>query len=169
MKDLVYCSLDDNIPVQGDAAEKKLVECTVEAIKYYCLVQLPMPTESIFLWLAQLSPLVGPATNLSKNYSKNNNDMSDKGSGNELKTKEKPPIHSNCTKSKSLRHNYSKSNGDISYGGSADELETKEKPLSDPNGIKSKSLSYNYGKNNINMSKIKTGKGLEIEDLEVPE
>lgn len=38
IKDLVCCSLDVNILVQSDVAERKLFNRAVEAIGYYCLV-----------------------------------------------------------------------------------------------------------------------------------
>ncbi len=95
MKDLVCCSLDGNIPVQSDVAERRLFDCAVEAIDYYWPVQPPTPTESVFLWLAQLILLVGPATDpnrtesksLSDNCGKINGDMSN-GVGDEELVKE---------------------------------------------------------------------------------
>ena len=36
MKDLVCCLLDVNIPVQSDAAERRLFDRTIEIIDYYC-------------------------------------------------------------------------------------------------------------------------------------
>ena len=81
MKDLVCCSLDVNIPVQSDAAEKRLFNCAVEAIDYYCPIQPPMSTKSVFLWLAQLSPLVGLSTDPNRTKSK------DGVGGEELVTK----------------------------------------------------------------------------------
>ena len=85
MKDLVCCLLDGNIPVQNDAAKRRLFDRAFEAIDYYWLVRPPAPTESVFLWLAQLSPLVGPATypdrteseSLSDNCGKSNGDIRD--------------------------------------------------------------------------------------------
>ena len=96
MIDLVYCSLDVNIPVQSDVAEKRLFDRAVEAINYYCLVRPPTPTESEFLWLAQLSPLIGlsadPDYTKSKSFSdndgKSNGDKSDRMDGEELVTEE---------------------------------------------------------------------------------
>lgn len=52
MKDLVCCSLDVNILVTSDAAEKKLFDRAIDAIDYYWPVQPYMPTESIFHLLA---------------------------------------------------------------------------------------------------------------------
>ena len=94
MKDLVCCSLDINIPMQSNAAERRLFDRTVEAIDYYCPIQPSTPTKLVFLWLAQLNLLVGPSTNLdrtknksfSDNCGKNNGDMSDKVGGKELVT-----------------------------------------------------------------------------------
>ncbi len=96
MKDLVCCSLDGNIPGQSDAAEKRLIDCAVEAIGYHWPVRPPTPTESVFFWLAQLSPLVGPATkpdrtdskSLKDNCGKNNGDISDRVGDDELVTEE---------------------------------------------------------------------------------
>ncbi len=49
IKDLVCCSLDGNIPVQSDEAERRLFDHAVEAIDYYWPVQPPTPTELVFL------------------------------------------------------------------------------------------------------------------------
>ena len=92
MKDLVCCSLDVNIPVQSDAAERRLFDRAVGAIDYYCPVRPPTPTKSVFLWLVQLSPLVGPSTDsnrtksksLSDNCGKSNGEMSNRVGGEEL-------------------------------------------------------------------------------------
>ena len=62
MKDLVCCSLDVNIPVQSNVVERRLFNRAFEAIDYYCLVQSPTPTESLFFWLAQLSLLISLST-----------------------------------------------------------------------------------------------------------
>ena len=96
MKDLVYCLLDVNIPVQSNTAEKRLFDRTIEAIDYHCPVRLPTPTKSVFLWLVQSSPLVGLSTD------------------------------PNCTKSKSLGDNCGKNNGDLSNGVGNEELMTEE-------------------------------------------
>ena len=81
--------------MQSDAAERRLFDRAVGAIDYYCPVRPPTPTESVFLWLAQLSPLVGPSTDpnrtesesLSDNCGKSNGEMSDGVGGEELVTK----------------------------------------------------------------------------------
>ncbi len=94
MKDLVCCSLDSNLLVQSDEAERRLFDRAVEVIDYYWPIQPPTPTESVFLWLAQLSPLVGPATDpyrnesesLSNNCGKSNGNMSDGVGSEELAT-----------------------------------------------------------------------------------
>ena len=97
MKDLVWYSLDVNIPMQSDAAERRLFNCAVEVIDYYCPIQSPTLIESVFFWLAQLSLLIGLLTDLDRTKSKSFNDncgksncnMSDKVGGEELVTKEK--------------------------------------------------------------------------------
>ena len=78
--------------MQNDAAEKRLFNSAVEAIDYYCSIRPPTPIESVFLWLAQLSPFTDPS------------------------------IDSNRTKSKSLSDNYSKSNSNISDGVGGEEI-----------------------------------------------
>lgn len=83
--------------VQSDAAEKRLFNHTIEAIDYYWPVRPLISTELLFLWLAQLSPLIGLATD------------------------------PNYTKSKSFSNNCSKSNSDISDGVDSEEFVTKEK------------------------------------------
>ena len=79
--------------MQSDAAEKRLF---FEAIDYYCPVRPPTPIESVFLWLAQLSPLVSPSTD------------------------------PNRTESESLNDNCGKSNGEMSDGVGDEELVTEE-------------------------------------------
>ena len=96
MKNLICCSLDINIPVQSNAAQKRLFDRTVEAIDYYYPVQSFTPTKSVFLWLAQLTTLVDTSTNLDRikskslgdNCSKCNSYMSNKIGGKELMTEE---------------------------------------------------------------------------------
>ena len=96
IKDLVCCSLDVNILVQSNAAERRLFDCAVEAIDYYCPVQPPTPTKLVFLWLTQFSPLVSPSTDPdrieskshSDNCGKNNVDISDRVGVEELMTEE---------------------------------------------------------------------------------
>ena len=110
MKDLVCCSLDVNIPVQNDAAEKRLFDYVIETIDYYCPVQLSTPTESVFLWLAQLSPLVGLFTD------------------------------SDRTESKSLCDNCGKSNGDMNNGVSGEELVTEKELVMEKELVTEKKL-----------------------------
>ena len=96
IKDLVCCSLNINIPVQNDAAERRLFDHAVEAIDYYWPVQPPTPTELVFFWLAQLNALVGLPTDpkrtesksLSDNCSTSNGNMSDGVGREELVTEE---------------------------------------------------------------------------------
>lgn len=166
MKDMFDCSLDVNIPVQTNIAEKRLFNHAVEIIKYYYPVQLLTPTKSVLIWLTQLSPLIGPLTNISENCSKSNGNMSNVGSGNELGMEEKLFTDSDCTESKGLSHNYGKSNGNMSDGRSSKEIGTEEKPFTDSDHTESKSLCYNCGKSNGNISNRGAGKGLEIKDLE---
>lgn len=58
-------------------AEKRLFNYAVETIKYYWSMKLLIPTESIFFYLAELSPLIESPMNLnctkSKSNSKNGN------------------------------------------------------------------------------------------------
>lgn len=58
-------------------AQKKQFDCAIEAIEYYWLLRPPIPIESIFFLLTELSLLVGSPTDLNytenKSYSKNNN------------------------------------------------------------------------------------------------
>ena len=124
MKDLVCCSLDVNIPVQSDAAERRLFDRVVEAIDYYYPVRPSTPTESVFLWLAQLSPLVGPSTDpnrtesksLSDNCGKSNGEMSDGVGGEELVTEEELVMEEELVTEEKL--------------GTEEEIETKD--LEDP-------------------------------------
>ena len=97
MNDLVCCSLNVNIPMQNDTAERRLFNRAIEAIDYYCLVQLSTSTELVFLWLAQLAPLVSPSTD------------------------------PNCTKSKSFYDNCGKSNSKMSGEVDSEELVIEEK------------------------------------------
>lgn len=95
MKDLVFYSLDVNIPMQNNTAEKKLFNYVVEAIDYYLLVQSFTQTKLIFLWLMQLNLLVNLATELNciksksfnNNCDKNNSNMSNEMGDKELMTK----------------------------------------------------------------------------------
>ena len=96
MKDLVYCLLDVNIFMQSNAVEKGLFNHAIEAIDYYWLIQPPTPIELVFLWLAQLSPLVDlsidpdhiESKNLGNNYGKINYNMSDEVDNEKLMTEE---------------------------------------------------------------------------------
>ena len=82
--------------MQSNVAEKRLFDCIIEAIDYYCPLQPPTPTELVFFWLAQLSPLVGSSTNpirtesesFSDNCGKSNGEMSDGVGSEELVTEE---------------------------------------------------------------------------------
>ena len=80
MKDIVTSSLDLDINIYvsiSNAAEKKIFNCAISAIKYYLSVQPLKSAKFIFLWLAGLNPLIGPSTNLnhtkSKSYNENDN------------------------------------------------------------------------------------------------
>lgn len=120
----------------------------------------------IFIWLPQLSPLVGPPTNISENCGKSNGDISNRESGDELGIEEKLPTDPNRTENKSLSHNYGKSNSNMSDGGSSKKIGKEKKPPTDSDCTESKSLSCNRGKNNGNMSDGGAAEGVEIEDLE---
>ena len=95
MKDLICCLFDVNIPVQSNAAERRLFNCAVKAIDYYYPIRPPTPTESVFHWLAQISPLVGLSTDperieskiLSDNCGKSSCNMSDEVGGEEFVAK----------------------------------------------------------------------------------
>ena len=63
IKDLVSCALNVDILIQSDIAEKSLFTYTIIAIKHIWPVRPSTPTKSLFIWLAQLSPLVSPPTN----------------------------------------------------------------------------------------------------------
>ena len=140
MKDLVCYSLDVNIPVQNDAAEKRLFNHVVEAIDYYCLVQPPTPTESVFLWLAQLSPLVDLSTdpdrtkseNLGDNCGKKNGDMSNQMGGEELVTKENLVTEAELVTKKKFE--------------TKEEIETKD--LESPEELMSAQFDF-FGKGNL--------------------
>lgn len=77
MKDLVSYLLNINILVWSNVAERRLFDYIGEAIKYYWPVKLFTLVESIYLWLARLSPLVGPFTHPKctkiENYNDNGN------------------------------------------------------------------------------------------------
>ncbi len=79
MKDLVSYSLDVNIPVQSNTPERILFDLAVLAIDYHRPIQPPTPTESIFLWLDRLSPLVGPSTDPNRTESESHSDNYDMG------------------------------------------------------------------------------------------
>ncbi len=84
MKDLVSYSLDVNIPVRSDAPERRLFDLAVSAIDYHRPIQPPTSTESIFLCLDRLSPLVGPPTDPNRTESESYSDNCDMGrEGNE--------------------------------------------------------------------------------------
>lgn len=92
MKDLVCYLLDINIPVQSNAAKKKLFDLAIVVIDYYWPVQSIIPTKSIFLQLAQLNSLIDLSTDpdytesksFNDNCGKSNGDMSDRVDGDEL-------------------------------------------------------------------------------------
>ena len=85
--------------MQSNVVEKKVFHCAFETNNYYWLIQTFMPIELVFLLLAQLSPLIGPPTDL------------------------------NCTKSKNLSDNYSKKNANMSNEVSGEKLVPKLKEL----------------------------------------
>ncbi len=79
MKDFVSYSLDVNIPVQSDALERRLFDLAISAIDYYRPIRPLTPTESIFLLLDGLSPLVGPPINHNRTESESYSDNCDIG------------------------------------------------------------------------------------------
>ncbi len=103
MKDLVSYSLDVNIPVRSDAPERKLFDLAVSAIDYHRPIRPLTSTESIFIWLNGLSPLVSLLTDPNRTKSESHSDNSDIGrEGNEVSwIKEMPPSDPDCTESKS--------------------------------------------------------------------
>lgn len=120
MKDLVGSSLDINIYVEmSKMAEKRLFDCTIEAIEYYELVQSLTRIKFIFFQLTRLSPLIEPLIDLnrtkSQSYSENigvSNEV-DIGNGmdisNEINNKipwidRLPPTNPNKTESESCNN-----------------------------------------------------------------
>ncbi len=85
MKDLISYSLDVNILVRSNAPERRLFDLAILAIDYHQPIRPPTPTESIFLWLDGLSPLVGPPTNPNRTESESHSNNYDMGrEGNEV-------------------------------------------------------------------------------------
>lgn len=113
MKDLVYCILDIDILIKSNTAERSLFTCTIIAIERFCLVRPSTPTESVLLWLAQLSQLVSPYTNGFDCIESKSLLVGLATNSNRIKSKSLligPFTNLNCTKSKSLGNNCCKSN-----------------------------------------------------------
>ncbi len=79
IKDLVSYSLDVNIAMRSNATERRLFDLAISAIDYHWPIRPPTPTESIFLWLDGLSPLVGPTTDPNRIESESHSDNCDMG------------------------------------------------------------------------------------------
>ncbi len=102
--------------MQSNAPKRRLFDLAILAIDYHRPIQSPTPTESIFLWLDGLTPLVGPPANRNCTKSKSHNDnyAMDKEDNEVSWTKEMPPSDPNHIKSKSHDDICSKNHHDIS-------------------------------------------------------
>lgn len=66
-KSKIFCYLlDVNISMQNIAAEKKPLNHAVKAINYYAPIEPSISTKLIFLWLVQLSLLIGLSIDLKR-------------------------------------------------------------------------------------------------------
>ncbi len=118
MKDLVSYSLDVNISVLSNAPERRLFDLSISAIDYHRPIRPPRPIESIFLWLDELNPLVGPHTNPNRTKSESYSDNCDiDREGNKVSwTEEMLSTDPNCIESESHGDICSKNPRNISDG-----------------------------------------------------
>lgn len=119
MKYLICYTLDIDIPIQSNIAEKSLFSSTVIAIKHFWLIKSSTPTKSVFLWLAQLSQFINSPTNGLAHIKSKSLFIHPVTNSNRIESKSLligPPTNSKRTKSKSFSDNCCKSNGIKSKG-----------------------------------------------------
>lgn len=84
IKDIVTFSLNLDINIHiliSNTAKKKLFNCAIRAIKCYSLIKSLKYAKSIFFWLAELSPLVGPLTDPNCTKSESHNESGNISNG----------------------------------------------------------------------------------------